>query len=74
MIKIFELWIEGDVCFFIDNLTVEQKKVLTLHSNELFSGNIILNDNNINKFIEKTYEKFGIILERVEVSDVITIK
>ena len=21
MIKIFELWIEGDVCFFIDNLS-----------------------------------------------------
>ena len=74
MLRIFELWLVGNVYFFIDNLTTEQKKILTSYSKEFFSKNITLNDTVIDKLIEDVYEKFGIILERVEISDVITIK
>ena len=74
MIKIFELWIKGDVFFFVDNLTVEQKDLLVSFSKEYFSNNIISGKENLEKFIRYFYTSCKITLEQVEISDVITIK
>ena len=74
MIKIFEIWFSGNVCLFVDNLTSEQKKALTLHFKKYFSKDIILNNDVIDKYIENVYDDLGIILEHVKISDAITIK